>query len=404
MGTTCLRRWPAVVLVTAGALVLAWRLELWLLVMGIGAAAVVLTRPHLEERRRWLPALLTAHALAGLGTTTEEQSNEDVIVAGLAVLAKGRPGTLDRAIRLAHADADTRRWARAVGRLAVAAERVTRGELPGVRPRRLTSPWALAAWSGLCGLILLANAAATSRWWLVPLTVSFIGVALKWTDVQDERQWRPLLVAAEAGRDHPTSLLLRSDHLVGVELAVMTAGQHPSLARAVRLVEQSKGPAEAKARATLRLRMADTLLTQAERERQRQARHDGWRAGPPTSSTVGTGRDRVPWESDHRSTTWFAAMLRGGLPRRRRHPVELVYSSDRSTNLHEVTVAAQSPVVGRRAIDLTLPHGAMIVLVRRGDDVAVPKRSTILEPGDNVVLLADLSVIGQARRVIEGPQ
>lgn len=88
---------------------------------------------------------------------------------------------------------------------------------------------------------------------------------------------------------------------------------------------------------------------------------------------------------------------------RRSAPIELVAPTQGSTDLHELTVNERALAAGLQLVDLNLPPGALIVLVTRGEEFIVPQGSTILEPGDAVLLLADDDSLPPARVLMEGP-
>lgn len=48
---------------------------------------------------------------------------------------------------------------------------------------------------------------------------------------------------------------------------------------------------------------------------------------------------------------------------------------------------------------LGLPKGALIVLIGRGNEHLVPDGSTVLEPGDHLLILADETVLDATRQV-----
>lgn len=91
-------------------------------------------------------------------------------------------------------------------------------------------------------------------------------------------------------------------------------------------------------------------------------------------------------------------------PLRPRHadPLDYVESGEAPTALHEVDIPADSPAAGRQLVDLHLPSGALVVLVTRGEEFVVPQGSTVLEPGDLVLLLADDESLPAARALLEG--
>ncbi|HEX2046946.1 MAG TPA: potassium/proton antiporter [Acidimicrobiales bacterium] len=89
------------------------------------------------------------------------------------------------------------------------------------------------------------------------------------------------------------------------------------------------------------------------------------------------------------------------LERRRWQLVEAVEAGSAKTDLHEVVVGADTPAAGRQIVDLQLPQGVLVVLVSRGGDFVVPQGSTVLMPGDTVLLLADDGALARARSLIE---
>ncbi len=73
-----------------------------------------------------------------------------------------------------------------------------------------------------------------------------------------------------------------------------------------------------------------------------------------------------------------------------------------ATNVHEIIVPEGSPAAGRRLVDLDLPRGALVVLVTRDGESRVPQGSTVLKPGDTVLLVAGGDSLPRARRLIQG--
>ena len=92
------------------------------------------------------------------------------------------------------------------------------------------------------------------------------------------------------------------------------------------------------------------------------------------------------------------APLEGARP----YPLELVPTAGATTDLHDLSIPEGSPVVGRALVELALPEGALIVLVNRGGDFVVPQGSTVLEGGDNVLLLATTKALAAAEEIIGG--
>ena len=85
---------------------------------------------------------------------------------------------------------------------------------------------------------------------------------------------------------------------------------------------------------------------------------------------------------------------------RQRPPLEWVPSSQLKGNLVEFTVAAEATTVGRQVIDLGLPKGALIVLMGRSGTYLVPDGSTVLEGGDQVLVIAATALLPRVRDAI----
>ena len=89
------------------------------------------------------------------------------------------------------------------------------------------------------------------------------------------------------------------------------------------------------------------------------------------------------------------------LERRPRQLVDMAETGSAMTDLHEVTVAADSAATGRQIVDLQLPQGVLVVLVSREGDFVIPQGSTVLMAGDTVLLLADDGALQVARSMME---
>ena len=82
------------------------------------------------------------------------------------------------------------------------------------------------------------------------------------------------------------------------------------------------------------------------------------------------------------------------------YPIEFNPTTDLKSELAEVPVPPQSAAIGRSLIELALPAGALIVLIRRGDDVLVPRGSTQVESGDTLLALAEPDALGRIRGIV----
>lgn len=76
-------------------------------------------------------------------------------------------------------------------------------------------------------------------------------------------------------------------------------------------------------------------------------------------------------------------------PREPEPPVTLEISSLRHVNgeIVDYAISQDSRAAGRRVKELALPEGAVIALISRGDHVVPPQGSTLIQPGDHVILV-----------------
>lgn len=83
-------------------------------------------------------------------------------------------------------------------------------------------------------------------------------------------------------------------------------------------------------------------------------------------------------------------------------PLEATAVAKANAPLMEIRIPVGSTTAGKRLLELGLPPGVLVVLLRRGDHVIVPDGGTAIEEGDGVVLLADERAHPEIRRVVEG--
>ena len=74
--------------------------------------------------------------------------------------------------------------------------------------------------------------------------------------------------------------------------------------------------------------------------------------------------------------------------------VHLLDLEEEQLEIIEMEVAANSPAAGRKVIDIDLPDGSLIISVLREGGGIVPKGDTVIEPGDEVLLVLDPGVEG----------
>ncbi len=86
---------------------------------------------------------------------------------------------------------------------------------------------------------------------------------------------------------------------------------------------------------------------------------------------------------------------------RPRSPIEFEATEGMSGNLEEVEVSPLSHAVGKQLVELALPKGALFVLIERDHIFVVPRGNTILEAGDNVMVLADEKSLEPVKNLLE---
>jgi trk system potassium uptake protein TrkA len=77
--------------------------------------------------------------------------------------------------------------------------------------------------------------------------------------------------------------------------------------------------------------------------------------------------------------------------------VRLLQFERGNAHLVEVTLAEASPAAGSSLVDLQFPRDATVVAVVRGDRLVVPRGDTVLNAGDEVMVL----VTGEAERSVQ---
>ncbi len=78
------------------------------------------------------------------------------------------------------------------------------------------------------------------------------------------------------------------------------------------------------------------------------------------------------------------------------------YDSERKTNeFIEFEVPEKSGLVGKKIVELNLPHDVLIVLIHRGEDDFIPKGSTVLLNHDRLVCLVNRLVIPEIRQLLQ---
>jgi len=95
------------------------------------------------------------------------------------------------------------------------------------------------------------------------------------------------------------------------------------------------------------------------------------------------------------------------LANRINYPIEFEKTEAIDAELTDVIIPYNSEVVGKRIGDLGVPEKLLIVLISRGDKFVIPSGNTIIEGGDVLLVLAnmtDLSVFQQTVAQLKGDQ
>jgi trk system potassium uptake protein TrkA len=69
--------------------------------------------------------------------------------------------------------------------------------------------------------------------------------------------------------------------------------------------------------------------------------------------------------------------------------VHLLALEEERLEIIELEVSSEAPVLGQRVCDIELPEGSLIISVLRGGSGFVPKPDTVIEDGDEVLLVLD---------------
>jgi cell volume regulation protein A len=87
----------------------------------------------------------------------------------------------------------------------------------------------------------------------------------------------------------------------------------------------------------------------------------------------------------------------------RRVSFDTVIIGDDGPALHELTVGPSSPAADQQIIDLDLPPGVLIVLVRRGAYSFMPQGTTTLTVGDDVLIAANAELTATLQALFQEP-
>jgi potassium/hydrogen antiporter len=86
-----------------------------------------------------------------------------------------------------------------------------------------------------------------------------------------------------------------------------------------------------------------------------------------------------------------ARFLHVALPEkvRRRTPLDIALSDDFKSEFLEIDISGESPAAGKKVVDLAFPKKSLIVMIKRDEKYLTPNGSTVVEPGDKLLILAE---------------
>jgi len=84
---------------------------------------------------------------------------------------------------------------------------------------------------------------------------------------------------------------------------------------------------------------------------------------------------------------WLHVSVPGAI--KRKFPIDLEMNDDLKSELVELDIPTNSPVIGKAVVQIGLPKTALIVLVHRNGKYIPPSGETIIEPNDHLLVMAD---------------
>jgi cell volume regulation protein A len=92
---------------------------------------------------------------------------------------------------------------------------------------------------------------------------------------------------------------------------------------------------------------------------------------------------------------FFAKRLHVTVPEKakQRTPPDIELSDTIKSELTEIEIDERSPAAGKRILDIGFPRAALIALIKRKGNFITPKGSTVIEPNDILVIIAENSDI-----------
>jgi hypothetical protein len=235
------RRGSIAILAAAALFAVAWSLELWLIVLTLCGAAAVLARQLVLARRR-LPARLAAWAAHAPCGPSPPLALEHALAVDLATVSQGYLDSLERAHALLADRVDDRwRCALAAERLGRAQRLVVEGALVGIEPRRESRGVRLrcSAAAALTVVWVVLGTLTTSRWWLVPMAVTYALLTSEGAALYHRGRALPELLAARSSCDPVDGIFVMPEADVVRSLVVLANHDWVVVRRARCLLERA---------------------------------------------------------------------------------------------------------------------------------------------------------------------
>ena len=138
----------------------------------------------------------------------------------------------------------------------------------------------------------------------------------------------------------------------------------------------------------------------------------GNRLGSPRTFCFVAREEFLHFEGDSRSLeqfgvdriVWPEAQLAEDIERIINVPdaIDAEVFADGAIRLLEYRIDRQSSIADRRIADLHLPHGSLIVAVRRGESFFIPRGDSVLVSGDKAIVMGTPDAVSEVRRHITG--
>ncbi|MGC8878403.1 MAG: chloride channel protein, partial [Anaerolineae bacterium] len=85
----------------------------------------------------------------------------------------------------------------------------------------------------------------------------------------------------------------------------------------------------------------------------------------------------------------------------RQHAEQIPSSKDGDTEFVSILVTPDAGIAGKTIADLLIPRGAVLVSIRRGNELLIPRGDTVLQPGDIVLALCQRQSVNELRAALQ---